>query len=169
MDVEKAIISALDYEKRVRDYYFQSAKAIDDEKGKEVFDALADEEQYHVDYLEKRLKVWRQSGVIDKEIIKTTLPSREWIEEGKLRMSGVPLDKDLSSEIKYLKQALKLEEEVSDHYRKLVANLEGDAQKMFRRFLEIEDGHTAIVRTEIDALEGNGFWFDYAEFNLEAG
>lgn len=40
---------------------------------------------------------------------------------------------------------------------------------MFRHFLEIEDGHTAIVQAEIDALEGNGFWFDFAEFDLEAG
>ena len=67
-----------------------------------------------------------------------------------------------------LKDALKLEEEVSEHYRNLVNAVEGDGQAMFRRFLEIEDGHTAIVRAEIDALEGNGFWFDIGEFSLES-
>ena len=39
----------------------------------------------------------------------------------------------------------------------------------FGRFLEIEQGHQAIVRAEIDALTGMGFWFDFQEFDLEAG
>lgn len=169
MKVEDAIISALYYEKRVRDYYVKTAEKMVDDKGKEVFTALAEEEQYHVDYLESRLKRWRQSGKLDKEVLKSTLPSREWIEKGKTRMEGVPLKRDMSSEIKHLKEALKLEEAVSQHYHDLVKNLTDDAQEMFQRFLEIEDGHTAIVQTEIDALEGNGFWFDFTEFNLEAG
>ena len=36
-------------------------------------------------------------------------------------------------------------------------------------FLGIEQGHQAIVQAEIDALSGLGFWFDFQEFNLEAG
>ncbi len=169
MKVEDAIISALDYERRVRDYYYETAEKVEDDKGKEVFTALAEEEQYHVDYLESRLKHWRLNGKLDKTALKSTLPSREWVEEGKARMEGIPLKRDMSTEIKHLKDALKLEEEVSQHYRELVAGLTDDAQQMFKRFLEIEDGHTAIVQAEIDALEGNGFWFDFTEFNLEAG
>lgn len=169
MNVEEAIISALDYENKVRDYYFASAKKIDDPKGKEVFTLLAKEEQGHVDYLESRLKRWRANGCLDRETLKTTIPSREWIEKGKAKMEGVPLNRDLSTEIRLLKEALKLEEEVSEHYRLLVASLSDDAQEMFRRFLAIEDGHTAIVQAEIDSLEGNAFWFDFAEFDLEAG
>ncbi len=169
MNVEEAIVSALDYERRVRDYYTAKGNGIPDPKGKEVFALLAKEEQGHVDYLESKLKKWRVNGVLDKEALITTVPSREWIEKGKAKMKGVPLKRDLTSEIKLLKEALKLEEEVSDHYRLLVASLTDDAQEMFRRFLAIEDGHTAIVQAEIDSLEGNAFWFDFAEFNLEAG
>ena len=42
-----------------------------------------------------------------------------------------------------------------------------DAQKMFARFVEIEEGHQAIVKAEIDAVSGSGFWFDFNEFSLE--
>jgi len=169
MTVEEAIISALDYERKVRDYYVQAAKSTDDPKGKEVFGALADEEQSHVDYLESRLEHWRENGCLDVIELTTTLPSRQWISEGMAQMQKTDLKRDYSTEIKMLKSALKLEEEVRDHYGKLVAGLRDEAQDMFRRFLEIEDGHTAIVQAEIDALQGNGFWFDIAEFNLEAG
>jgi len=169
MTVEEAIISALDYERKVRDHYAQAANKTDDPKGREIFGALADEEQQHVTYLESRLEVWRRDGKLDRITLNTTLPTRDWIARGKAKMHKVSLNRSYDNEIRMLKDAWKLELEVSDHYKRLVAGLEGDAQKMFKRFLEIEDGHTAIVRAEMDALEKNGFWFDIAEFDLEAG
>jgi len=169
MTVLNAILSALEYEYKVRNYYFQAVANTDDSKGKEVFEALANEEQGHVDYLESRLKKWKQSGKLDMPELTTIVPSFQWIEEGIARMKQTRLDRNYDNEIRMLKHALKLEQEVSDHYRMLVSELEAEAQTMFRRFLEIEDGHTAIVQAEIDALEGNGFWFDFAEFNLEMG
>ncbi len=169
MTVEEAIISALDYEVKVRDYYADAAAKTDDPKGREIFQALAEEEQGHVDHLNGRLKKLRMSGKLEPEEIKSLLPSKEWIEQGNAKMTEVSLDRSYDTEIQMMKDALKLEEEVSDHYKKLVSQLDGDAQAMFRRFLEIEDGHTAIVQAELDALQGNGFWFDFAEFNLEAG
>ena len=47
--------------------------------------------------------------------------------------------------------------------------LPAEAQALFQRFVEIEQGHQAIVRAEIDSVSGLGFWFDMQEFNLEAG
>ena len=38
---------------------------------------------------------------------------------------------------------------------------------MFARFLEIEDGHVAIVQAELDFISDNGFWFDFQEFDME--
>ena len=40
-------------------------------------------------------------------------------------------------------------------------------QEMFRRFVEIEEGHQKIVQAEIDCVSGAGFWFDSMEFKLE--
>jgi len=169
MTLEEAIISALDYEVRVRDHYMRAAGSTTDNKGIDVFGALGDEEQRHVDYLENRLKMWRENGKLNAPAITTTLPDPKWLREGKAKMHQLTLNRDYSGEIAMLKDALKLEEEVSEHYRSLVAGLTGEGQAMFRRFLEIEDGHTAIVQAEIDALQGDGFWFSLREFDLEAG
>ena len=169
MNTEEAIISALEYERKVRDHYAQAAEKTDDPKGKEIFEALAQEEQYHVDYLEARLQYWIDEGCLDVFILETTLPTREWMARGKAKMRKVSLDRSYANEIKMLKDALELEWQVSEHYKRLVSSLDGDSKEMFRYFLEIEDAHTAIVQAEIDGLEKNGFWFDIAEFNLEAG
>jgi len=167
MNIEKALISALDYENRVRDHYYFAAKSTPDERGKSIFTALGDEEQGHVDYLTSRLTQWREAKILDSVKLKSALPTREWLARGKGKMRRITLQRDYSNEIQMLKDALKLEREVSDHYRTLVSNVEGEAQQMFGRFLEIENAHTMIVQAEIDALEGTGFWFDFQEFNLE--
>ena len=169
MTVEEAIISALDYERKVQDHYTQAADKTDDPKGREIFNALGDEEQQHVEYLDACLTKWRRSSVLDPVSLKSALPTREWIARGKAKMRKVSLDRSYANEVRMLKDALKLEVDVSDHYRMLVGSLAGEAQRLFRHFLEIEDAHTAIVQAEIDALEGTGFWFDFAEFNLEQG
>jgi hypothetical protein len=51
----------------------------------------------------------------------------------------------------------------------MVTELDAAGRELFSHFLEIEQGHQAIVQAEIDALTGLGFWFDFAEFKLEAG
>lgn len=169
MTLEEAIVSALDFEVRVRDHYARAAETTADPKGKDVFGALAAEEQGHVEYLQSRLDQWRSSGKVSAPILATTLPRPEWLKRGKSKMQDLPLKRDYSSEIAMLRDSLKLEDEVSEHYQRLVAELPSDQATMFRRFLEIEDGHTAIVRAEIDALLGDGFWFSLREFDLEAG
>lgn len=169
MTLEEAIITSLDFEKRVRDYYARAADRTDDPRGKEVFIALAEEEQGHVDYLQSRLDQWRSTGKISAPDLATTLPKAEWLKEGKLKMNAVAFKRDYSSEVAMLKDSAKLEDDISELYKKLVAELPPDQAAMFRRFLEIEDGHTAIVEAEIDALQKDGFWFSLREFDLEAG
>ncbi len=74
-----------------------------------------------------------------------------------------------SSEIQYLQRAFEVEKETSGFYQQMVSELSGEDQQLFERFLKIEEGHLAIVQAEMDAVQGNGFWFDMQEFNLEAG
>jgi len=168
MTVEEAIVSALNYERKVRDHYRSASTRTDDPKGREIFSVLADEEQGHVDYLESRLEVWRRDGKLDMTAVKSALPTREWLARGKGKLRKVALQRSYDTEIAMLKDALKLERDVSDHYRRLVGALDGAAQQMFQRFLEIENAHTLIVQSEIDQLEKNAFWFDFSEFDLEA-
>jgi hypothetical protein len=41
-----------------------------------------------------------------------------------------------------------------------------EGQELFEHFVEIEDGHLAIVQAEIDSLTGTGAWFDVLEVRL---
>ena len=73
------------------------------------------------------------------------------------------------AELSSLYQALAAEDETSAFYLQMVRELPVEGQRLFARFLEIEDGHGAIVQAEIDSVKHLGFWFDLKEFDLEVG
>ncbi len=168
MKVEEAIVTALQYENKVRDHYIWAASESGDPKGKQFFDVLAREEQGHVDYLESRLAQWRSEKTLSADPIKSVIPSPDFLQKGLEMIKASKEARDYSDDYKRLFTALKLEEEVSLYYKGLVDTLEDkDAKAMFGRFLEIEDGHTAIVQAEVDVLTRTGFFYDFQEFNLE--
>jgi rubrerythrin len=74
-----------------------------------------------------------------------------------------------ATEVEHLKRALAAEKETSAFYRKMVAEMPEERRQLFARFLEIEEGHVAIVEAELDAVSGFGFWFGMKEFDLEKG
>jgi hypothetical protein len=51
----------------------------------------------------------------------------------------------------------------------MVSEMAEEWRPLFARFLEIEEGHVAIVEAEIDAVSGAGFWFGIQEFDVEKG
>jgi rubrerythrin len=172
MTVEEAIRTALTYETRVREVYAQARTATRDEAGARFLEVLADEEQRHVGYLESRLAEWTATGRISTGALATALPAagaiREAVKSLRNRLALPAGDRDEAVGI--LKRALAVETETSAYYRGLVGSLpDGDARRMFARFLEIEDGHVAIVAAELDSVRGLGFFFDVREFDLEAG
>lgn len=168
LTVEEAIVTALQYENKVRDHYIWAAEKAEDPKGKAFFETLAKEEQGHVDYLETRLLQWRSEGKLKAEPLQTAIPSPNFLAEGLQMLKASKEARDYSDDYKRLFTALKLEEEVSVYYKGLVDTLENpEAKAMFGRFLEIEDGHTAIVQAEVDVLTKTGFFYDFQEFNLE--
>ncbi len=76
--------------------------------------------------------------------------------------------RDYGTELEMLRKALALEQETSNFYRKMVAEMKvAEESALFKRFLEIEEGHQAIVQAEIDYLTGTGNFFNFEEFNLE--
>ncbi len=172
MTVELAIRTAIEYETQVRDLYAAAKAEAREPAGARFLEVLADEEQRHVDYLDSRLAEWSRTGKVAVEAIATAVPSKERIAEGvkslKDHLKLSPDERDAALAI--LKRALDVEVRTSAFYQEMVATLpEGEPRRMFARFLEIEDGHVAIVAAEIDSVNGLGFWFDVREFELEAG
>lgn len=166
MTIEEAIQTAIQYENEVRDVYTSAAEKVSDPTGRRVCKVLADEEQHHVDYLEARLAEWRDTGQVTPAALETAVPSREAIAEASSKLSAGMTDVDRGNEREMLAKALAAERKTSSFYRKMVAELPPEGQKLFEHFVDIEDGHLAIVQAEIDSLTGNGAWFDVLEIRL---
>jgi len=169
LNIEAAIKTAIQYEKRVVTVYEDAARTSLDPTGKRVFEALAQEEKKHVEYLEAKLAEWKRTGHVKAAELNTVVPSRERIEEGVKKLQGRVATPARESEVRLLKRALDIEVETSRFYEKVVEELPSEGRKLFERFVEIEVGHQAIVQAEMDSVSGLGFWFDMQEFSMEAG
>lgn len=167
MTVDEAIKTAIEYETKVLSVYKDAVEKSDDPTGKRVFGALADEEQHHLDYLNHKLDQLRASGELTAGKIETTVPSPEILRQGMERLPKGMAIKNISDEIQLLEKALEVEIETSDFYERMADEMTGQAKKMFTRFVEIENGHKSIVHSEIDSLNGSGFWFGFQEFDME--
>jgi rubrerythrin len=166
MTVEEAIQTAIQYENEVRDVYTSALEKVSDPTGRRVCQVLADEEQHHVDYLEARLAEWRETGQVKPATLETAVPPREAIAAAAGELSAGMAGVNRGTEMEMLTKALEAERKTSSFYRKMVAELPTQGQKLFEHFVDIEDGHLAIVQAEIDSLTGNGAWFDVLEIRL---
>ena len=166
MTIEEAILTALEFENEVRDIYKTAMAEAADPTGQRVFKALANEEQSHVDYLQSRLDEWRRTGRLDAGSLETTLPSREAVAEAARNVSGGMTAVDRGAERELLGKALVAERKTSGFYKDMVAKLPPEGRKLFEPFVEIEEGHVAIVQAELDSLTNTGAWFDFVEVKL---
>jgi len=168
--LDEAIKTAIEFERKVLKVYQEAGKNAVDPVGRSVFSQLAKEEAGHVAYLESRLTEWQKGGHIAWEELRTVVPDKERIAEGRKRLAKPMRGKPASAtEVEYLKRALVAEKETSAFYRRMVSELAEERRTLFARFLEIEEGHVAIVEAELDAVSGSGFWFGLKEFDVEKG
>jgi rubrerythrin len=166
MTLEEAIKTAIEYEVRVRDAYLDNLDVISDPTGRRVFQVLGEEEQRHVDYLEARLAEWKETGRVSAKELDTVVPAREVIASGVKRLGDHLGKRDCGSEREMLEKALAMEEETSAFYRRMVDEME-EGGELFGRFIEIEEGHEAIVQAELDYLNRSGLFFDFQEFTMD--
>jgi rubrerythrin len=167
MEIEKALKTAIEYETRIRDLYIEAAERSSDATGQRVYTLLGKDEQNHLDYLNDRLRQWQAHGKITAEKLESVLPLRQAIINEAQHVQSQLVADDRKDEKQMLSKALKAEMVTSAFYAELVAKLSGEAQKMFKRFLEIEDGHVDLVQAELDYLSQSGYWLDYKEFDME--
>ena len=167
MTLEEAIKTAIAYETRIQKLYQEANRLVSDPIGKSVFQALADDEQNHVAYLQDRLEHWQKTGQLSPGKLETTIPQREIISRGVEKLSSRMAREDRNDEKQMLSKALAVEIETSDFYEKMVAEMQAEGRQMFARFLEIEAGHIAIVQAELDYISHTGYWFNFKEFDME--
>jgi rubrerythrin len=169
MKLGDAIKAALEYEAGVHKVYLEAMEQTADPKAQRIFKVLGDEEMGHLEYLRHRLDEWQKNGKIVVEALGTVIPARQAIDASlqDLRKTVTPKVANQVRELELLKKALDAEIKTGAFYKEMVRTLDGEGQALFKRFVEIEDGHTAIVQAEIDAVSHLGFWFDTPEFRLE--
>ncbi|MBP1624852.1 MAG: rubrerythrin domain protein [Acidobacteria bacterium] len=169
MKLDNAIRTALEYETGVYRIYLEAMEKTSDRAAKRVFKVLCDEEMGHLKYLQARLEEWQKTGKVRVRKLGTTIPAREAIDKGlqDLRKTVKPKRTRQILELELLKKALDAEIKSSNFYKEMVGKLDGEGQELFKRFVEIEDGHVAIVSAEINTVGNWGFWFDTPEFRLE--
>ncbi len=167
MQLEEALVTAISYEEKIRDVYRESAKAVSDPLGRKLLEALGDDEQRHVDYLTDRLEIWRKTGRLQVEKLKSAIPPRKIIEKEAKKHAGTLPENPHGDEKQILSRALQVELETSDFYRKMVSEIPGEARDLFAGFLEIEDRHIAAVENELDYYSRTGYWMGIKEFDME--
>ncbi len=171
MKLDDAIKTALEHEAGVHKAYLDAVNKTANETGKRIFRALAEEEMGHIKYLQDRLDEWQKTGKIHVKKLETSVPSKEAINKSlqDLRKTVKPTPTKLIVELELLKKALEAERKTSQFYREMVSTLDGDGQQLFKGFVEVEEGHEAIVEAEIDSVSGVGIFLGTIEFGLEVG
>jgi rubrerythrin len=166
VNLQEAIVVALEFETKVRDHYLRGAREIADPRGQRLFATLAKEEQGHVDYLDRGLAQWKKTGkVADLPLTSVLAADVRWFDEAK-RALPPPSEKRIATrtELDALETALHYETESDAFYHRLVAALPEQDRPLFDKFLRVEDGHRALVQAQLELLRESGFWFDVAAF-----
>ncbi len=167
MSSEQIFIDALEYEHRIRDMYFEAVDKVDDQRGKDLFKALGEDEQSHVDFLEYSLASLKSGDTIDLNRLQSTIPAKDRIASHVSSMTDRIPEQMLGNIKRLLNSALSIEVETSDFYREAAAQTSGDIQAVFKKFLEIEERHVEAVQIELDYATKSGFWFNFMEVDLE--
>lgn len=169
MNSEQIFMSALDYERKIRDLYLSAVETIDSERGKKIFNSLAKDEQSHVDFLEHSMEILKSDGRIDPAALESAIPPKDLYAGRIEKMQESVPDQMLGDVKRVLSAALKLEIETSEFYEGACSKTEGVIKEVFQKLLEIERRHEDVVQMELDHVSNNGYWFDFMEIDLEHG
>jgi len=156
---------ALTYEKKIRDLYLSAIDTIDDDRGKDLFKALADDEQSHVEFLEYSLARLTSAREIDLEAPASLLSSA--VDDDVSRMKAKIPEQLLGDIKRALNAALVLEVETSQFYKKACEESEGQVKEILKKFYEIEQRHVELVQIQLDYASENGYWFNFMETDME--
>ncbi|MDP3178290.1 MAG: hypothetical protein Q8M76_10335, partial [Spirochaetaceae bacterium] len=165
MDIEGSLREAIRYETSIRDLYRDAARRTAWEGSRRFFSYMERDERSHVAFLEAKAAELRLAGRIGPDLDLAPPLERARIDEAKRAARHALSGADRGGLVESLAKALDAEEKTTAFYRGLVdAGLKGsepageEAAMLFSRFLKIEEGHTLIVRAELDLASNTGFW-----------
>lgn len=161
MDTIAAFKTAIEYETQVSKAYRDIAEEISDPLAKRMFVSLADDEYFHVQFLHKRLKEFIQSGTISLAKLATPFPVKRILENEIKQLTGIAdvmQQATKPSLLLALKTAYDLEVKTTLFYKKMAEETQGTIQKLFQKFLIIEESHETAVQAQIYEYTKTGRW-----------
>jgi rubrerythrin len=166
-EVETAIREAIKLEIDGRKFFNHAADITESERGRKMFQWLANEEIKHLETFGKLFSIilkgadWKQC--VDPESVKGEAPLIKKLEES-LKAQG---DK-AKGEIEALRIGMELERDAIDFFKKAAANTDDpSASKIFIEISEEEKFHYDILQGQYDSVTKSGFWLGSAEFQMD--
>ncbi|MBE0568314.1 MAG: ferritin family protein [Deltaproteobacteria bacterium] len=167
-EIVVVVHKAIDREKDAISLYLKLAKAVKDQKAKNVLISLATDEVGHMDKLERHLTslLAGKDWVLPKADILDAMTARLVESSEFVFPSAAELAR--ADEIRILELAVEREILANRTYLEMAASAgPGVAKEMFLALAKEEELHMKILRAEIDSIGQNGFWFDMQEFTME--
>jgi rubrerythrin len=157
--------TAIEMEKSGHRFFTEASNKVRHEVGRKLFSRLAAEE---IDHMRTFEKIFNEvSGGADwAEAMKAVQPAKRvpYFDEARKEFKS----EDMSVELDYLKKALDLERNAMQFFERAVQEAESpEAGEIFKRILAEEQGHYDLIQSEIDSINGTGFWFDVNEFYMD--
>jgi rubrerythrin len=161
----QAMRAAIDMEKSGHRFFTEASNKVKHEVGRKLFSRLAADEIEHMRTFEKIFN--EVSGGADwKEAMKAIRPAEKvpYFDDARKEFKA----EAMSVELDYLKKALDLERDAMQFFEKAIQDAEShEAKEIFKRILDEEQGHYDLIQSEIDSINGTGFWFDVNEFRMD--
>jgi rubrerythrin len=161
----QAMRTAIEMEKSGHRFFTEASNKVKHEVGRKLFSRLAAEEIEHMRTFEKIFNEMSGGGNW-KEAMKAVQPAKRvpYFDEARKEFKVG----DMSVELDYLKKALDLERNAIQFFEQAIRDSESpEAKAIFKRILNEEQGHYDLIQSEIDSINGNGFWFDVHEFYMD--
>ncbi len=161
----KIIETAIEAEKETLKSYIKLAIKVSNSMGKNMFLKLALDEFNHRELLEKALKTMLEGGLCmfpeiqESEIIKI-VPNLEHEIENSSHLG--------QDDLTVLRLAQKVEQKGINYYKDCMKNAwDNESKKMFEYLIKMEEEHHSLIQTQIDYIEGTGYWLGIREFTLD--
>jgi len=164
--VVDAIREAIKLEINGKAVFNHAAEVTHNELGKKMFRKLAEDEAKHLDTFSQLFSEviggedWKK--FVDKEILQSR---SSLIEELAPRMKK----EGRAGELEAIRIGMELERKAIDFFEKSAKEAtDPKAKEIFDKICEEEKLHYDLLQAEYDSLTNSGFWFDVAEFRMDA-
>ncbi|RMG60989.1 MAG: hypothetical protein D6713_01355 [Deltaproteobacteria bacterium] len=153
MDLREAFKVAIKGEVEGRELYRSAAEFTEDEKAKKVFSHLADEEQLHLETLQRIGEKYFNEGVLEIPEVKPMV-SFDDAESPIFTREFREFVRDRHREISALSIGMKLELESARFYREMAKSAKEEELKKFLNFLgDWEESHYNALKKQMEFLE----------------